>query len=422
MKTVNLSYGKTGIVIDVPEDADIFIPRYQAGLTDETCAIRQALRNPIGTAPLSQKVHPGDKAVIVHTDITRPTPNHQILPVLLEELEEAGIHRSDITLLNALGTHRQQTESELRKMLGDSIVEHYACIQHNAWDDANLASLGKTSLGHPVRINRAYINADVKILTGFIEPHPLAGFSGGPKSVLPGIAGFESVLSNHGRNMIAHPKATWGVTEGNPIWEEMCDVAQRTEPTLLVNVTLNRQHQITGVFAGDLISAHKAGCAFVGSQALIRVDHAYDIVVTTNGGYPLDQNLYQSCKGISAASRVVRQGGAIILVAACQDGLPMHGNYISLLQRGGSPQGVLDMLAVPGFASPDQWAVQNQAQDQLHADVYVHSQGLTDDQIRLALFTPLHDLPAALDEFRHRYGCRICVLPEGPLVIPTLVA
>jgi nickel-dependent lactate racemase len=260
----------------------------------------------------------------------------------------------------------------------------------------------------------------MKILTGFIEPHPFAGFSGSSKGVLPAIAGFESVLSNHGCDMIAHPKTTWGVTEGNPVWEEMREVAQRTKPSFLVNVTLNKQHQITGVFAGDLISAHQAGCAFVSSQALVQVDHLYDIVITTNGGYPLDQSLYQSCKGISAASRVVRQGGAIILVAACQDGLPTHGNYISLLQQGGSPQGVLDLLAIPGFSAPDQWATQIQAQNQLQVDVYVHSHGLTDNQIRLALLTPVHDLPTTLEEFGRKYGHRLCILPEGPQAIPTL--
>ncbi|RPH58295.1 MAG: DUF2088 domain-containing protein, partial [Chloroflexi bacterium] len=298
--------------------------------------------------------------------------------------------------------------------------------------------------GNPVRINRAYAEADVKILTGFIEPHFFAGFSGGPKGVLPSIAGFESVLSNHGREMISQPRATWGVTAGNPIWDEMCEMAQRTNPTFLVNVTMNDARQLTGVFAGEMLSAHAAGCAFVAEHALVSVEAPYDVVITTNSGYPLDQNLYQTIKGLSAAARVVRPGGALVMCAACNDGLPNHGKYAELLQQGGSPQGVLALLSQPGFSAHDQWQVQIQAQVQLKADVYVHSGGLSDDDIRRALFTPLRQaqdsalrlaegtalrlaqdsalsLPAALESLLTRYGPRLCVIPNGPQVIPTLL-
>lgn len=419
MQHVSLAYGKTGLSITAPDDAEILISRQAPGLPDAPAALLAALRHPIGAAPLREQVRAGQTVAIVHTDITRATPNALILPVLLAELEAAGIRRADITLINALGTHRPQTDAELRAMLGDFIVENYHCTQHNAWDDAHLVSFGVTSRGNPVRINRAYAEADVKILTGFIEPHFFAGFSGGPKGVLPSIAGFESVLSNHGREMIAHPAAAWGVTHGNPIWEEMFEVAQRTAPTFLLNVAMNDARELTGVFAGDLAAAHAAGCAFVAEHALVNVASPYDIVITTNSGYPLDQNLYQTVKGMSAAARVVRKGGAIVMCAACNDGLPDHGQYAQLLTQGGSPQGVLEMLAQPGFSAHDQWQVQVQAQIQLRADVYVHSDGLTDAQITRALMSPLRrltDLPALY----RRYGHRIGVLPNGPLTIPTL--
>ena len=420
MKT-HLAYGRNGIELDLPERAVVLTPRPAPILPDETAAIRDALRAPIGSPPLRSLVQPDDKVVIVHTDLTRATPNSLILPVLLEELEGAGIDRDNITLLNALGTHRPQTPVELRGMLGDFIVDNYRCLQHDAWDDKNLVSFGETSLGHPVRLNRFFVEADVRILTGFIEPHFFAGFSGGPKGVLPSIAGFESVLSNHGREMIAHPKATWGVTTGNPIWEEMREVALRAAPTFLLNVALNDRREITAVFSGDVIQAHAAGCAFVGEHALVPVEQPFDVVVTTNSGYPLDQNLYQAVKGVSAAARVVRPGGAIILVAACADGLPAHGGYAELLHRGGSPQGILDLLSQPGYHAHDQWTVQVQAQIQLKAEVYVHSDGLSDDEIRSALFIPVRDLPAALANLEEKYGPRLCVLPDGPLTIPTLV-
>ncbi len=420
MKSVTLAYGKTGLPLEVPDIADILTSRQAPGLPDEAAAIQGALRSPINAAPLREKVKPGDTVVIVHTDITRATPNALILPILLRELEAAGVRRSDITLINALGTHRPQTEPELRAMLGDFIVESYRCLQHNAWDNDNLISFGVTSRGNPVRINRAYAEADVKILTGFIEPHFFAGFSGGPKGVLPSIAGFESVLSNHGVEMIAHPNATWGVTRGNPVWDEMFEMAQRTNPTFIVNITMNDARQLTGVFAGELESAHAAGCAFVADHALLKVAVPYDVVITTNSGYPLDQNLYQTIKGMSAAARVVRQGGAIVMCASCNDGLPNHGKHAELLAQGGSPLGVLAMLSQPGFSAHDQWQVQTQAQIQLKADVYVHSDGLSADDLRRALFTPIN-LPIAMESLLSRYGPRLCLIPNGPQVIPTLI-
>jgi len=401
---------------------DVLEPRFLPGLPDENAALRKGLRAPIASPPLAELVAPGNRVVVVHTDITRATPNDRILPVLLDELEAAGIKRKDITLLNGLGTHRPQTEAELRAMLGDRVVENYRCLQHDCHDDANLVSLGETSLGHPVRINRFYLEADIRILTGFIEPHFFAGFSGGPKAVLPALAGSESVSTNHGLRMIAHPRATWGVTEGNPIWEEMREVALHTRPTFLLNVTLNARREITGVFAGDMLTAHARGCAFVRENAMAGVEKPYDMVVTTNSGYPLDQNLYQSVKGMGAASQIVREGGAIIIVAACEDGLPAHGRYAALLAEAKSPQGVLDMISRPGFSAQDQWQVQTQAQIQLRADVYVYSDGLTDRQITDALFIPCRDIEATVSQLAERYGpqARICVIPEGPQTIPYL--
>lgn len=416
---VQLAYGRHGLSVTLPDCADVVTSRYIPGVPDEAAALRAALAEPIGSAPLAEKVRPGDSVVIVHSDITRATPNDRILPVLLGELEAAGIARQDIRLLNALGTHRPQTDAELRAMLGSEIVENYCCLQHDAFDDANLIPLGVTARGNPVRVNRHYMEADVKILTGFIEPHFFAGFSGGPKGVLPALAGAESVTSNHGHAMIGHPKAAWGVTEGNPIWEEMREVALMTQPTFLLNVTLNADRQITGVFGGDLLAAHRAGCTFVREQAMVAVDGLYDIVVTTNSGYPLDQNLYQCVKGMSAARQIVRQGGAIILAGACQDGLPDHGRYAELLRAAGSPRGVLEMVAQPGFEAQDQWQVQVQALIQEHADVYVYSDGLADRQIEEALFRPCRNIEATVCMLRETLGAdaRLCVLPEGPQTV-----
>ena len=372
--------------------------------------------------PSKNRISPGQKVVVVHSDLTRATPNRRILPVLLQELEEAGVRDRDITLLNGLGTHRPQTEAELRELLGDDIVDRYRCLQHDAWNEAGLVRLGTTSFGHPAGINRTYLEADFRIVTGFIEPHFFAGFSGGPKGVMPGIAAAETVLANHGKEMIAHPNATWGITLGNPIWEEMREIALLTRPDFLLNVTLNAKREITGVFAGDMLTAHRAGCEFLKQSAMVKVDEPYDIVITTNSGYPLDQNLYQSVKGISAARQIVRKGGAIVIATACQDGIPNFGHYAELLSQTDDPSVMLDLIDRQAKATPDQWQVQIQALIQQHADVYVYSGGLSPAQIQKAMFRPARSIEETVTGLLSRYGAaaRICVLPDGPQTIAYL--
>lgn len=414
MKRVSLAYGKTGLTIQVPDHAQVLRPKPISGIRNETKALKDALATPVGTPPLAQLAAGKSRVVVTHSDITRATPNNRILPVLLHNLEKAGVERSAITLINALGTHRPQTEFELRQMLGSEIVDRYRCKQHNAWDDEGLRIAGTTRNGRTVRLNRDIVEADLVIFTGFIEPHFFAGFSGGPKGALPALAGHESVLTNHSYQMIADPRATWGITNGNPVWEEMAEVAQFVRPLFLLNVTLNTNREITGVFAGDVITAHQQGCDFTRVSAMVPVKTPFDAVITTNSGYPLDQNLYQAVKGMQAAKGIVKPGGTIILVARCEDGLPSHGHYAELLAKAGSPKAVLDQLKRPGFSIQDQWQVQIQAQIQQHAKVFVYSDGLSDDEIKSALLTPTSDIEKTVSELKAQ---RLCVLPDGPLTI-----
>ncbi|MHC4442160.1 MAG: nickel-dependent lactate racemase [Planctomycetota bacterium] len=420
-KTVHLAYGKDGLDVEVPVEATVIEPQYVAGLPHERDSLLEALRRPINSPPLVELAKPGDRVVIVHTDITRATPNKLILPPILAELADAGVQREDITLLNALGTHRAQTADEMKGMLGEEILANYRCLQHDANDDANLVHLSTTQLGHDVRINRLFAEADVRILTGFIEPHFFAGFSAGPKGVLPSIAGAESVLDNHGAKMIGHPQATWGITRGNPIWEEMLEAARMAKPSFILNVTLNRDKQLTGVFAGEMEAAHQAGTRFVKQSAMVPVAEPFDIVITSNSGHPLDLNLYQAVKGMSAAAQIVKQGGSIIVAAECWDGIPEHGEYAALLHQAKNPAEILARIESPGFASPDQWQVQIQVKIQLKADVYVRSDGLTDQQIIEALLKPCKKIEDTLAELTTEHKTApptICVLPEGPLTIP----
>lgn len=419
-KCVHLAYGKRGLDVSVPEHAVVIEPKFVAGVADERAAIVEAIRNPIGTRPLRELVRPGQTAAVVHTDITRATPNDRLLPPILAELEAAGIRRQDISLLNALGTHRPQTHEELVGMLGAQVVANYRCLQHDGNDDANLVRVGTTRFGHDVRVNKQYMDADIKILTGFIEPHFFAGFSGGPKGVLPSIAGAESVLDNHGAKMIGDAKATFGITQGNPIWDEMLEAARMTQPTFLVNVSLNRDKRITQVFAGELFAAHQAGCKFVGECSMVPVAEPFDIVVTSNSGYPLDLNLYQAVKGMSAAAQVVRPGGAIIIASECWDGIPEHGPFGKLLRQYAGAAELLKAVESPGFASADQWQAQTLARLRLKAEIYVKADGLSDEQITQSLLQPCHSIEETIAALSAKHPAgrpSICVLPEGPVTI-----
>ena len=417
---VELKYGQTGLTVQVPDEATILLPKQAPGVPDEQQAIETALREPTGCPPLRDMVSPDDQVVIVFSDITRPMPNNRVLPVLLQEL--AHVPRERSLLLNALGTHRANTPSELEEMLGKEIVRSYTVIQHDAWDDDNLADLGVTQCGHRVAVNRCFHEATFKILTGFVEPHFFAGFSGGPKAIMPGIANIDAIMDNHGYEMLRHPLATWGRTEGNPLWEEILEVAMMACPDFLLNVTLNRQHQLTGVFAGGLVQAHARATEFARETAMIAVDEPFDIVLTTNSGYPLDINLYQAVKGMSCAAQVVKSGGSIVIAAECRDGVPDYGEYRRLVHEAGSVQGILDMIGQPGFRCQDQWEAQLQARVQQIADVYVYSDYLADNEIQSMLLYPCRNIEATLADLRGKYGAeaRICVIPEGPQTIPYL--
>ncbi len=417
---VHLAYGRRGLDVSLPAAAHVTIlePRYVPGLPDEDAAMRAALREPTGTTAVRDLVSPDTSVTIVFSDLTRPQPRERMLPLLLAEIETVPSDR--ITLINGLATHRPNSDAELREMLGDAVLSRYRVIQHRATDRDKVVCLGKTRFGRDAWVNREYLEADVKILTGFIEPHIFAGFSGGPKAVLPAVAGAEIILGNHSGQMLSHPKATWGVTHGNPIWEEMLEVAQMTEPDFLFNVALNRDKQVTGVFAGGLVAAHAAGTAHVRESAMVPVDEPFDVALTTNAGYPLDLDLYQTVKGMSAAAQVVRKGGAILVASECWDGIPSHGNYRKLLWEASSPQDLWDRVTAPDFRALDQWEAFLHARLCLHAHIHIYADGLSDEQIRHAMLTPCRDIESTLEELLGHYGPRLCVLPQGPMTIPYL--
>jgi nickel-dependent lactate racemase len=357
---------------------------------------------------------------IVFSDLTRPMPNDRALPPLLDELALAGVPDEHVVLINALGTHRPQSEQELACMLGQEIVKRYQIVQHDAWSD-DLVEVTENAAGHRVGVNRAYAEASVRILTGFIEPHFFAGFSGGPKAVLPGIADIDSIMDNHSGDMLADSNATWAVTEGNPVWEEIAAVARATAPTFLLNVTLNQKREITGVFAGDMVAAHREGVAFVRETAMQLVPRPVDVVITSNSGYPLDLNLYQAVKGMSAAAQIVRPGGDIVIAAECWDGIPDHGEYRKMLWEAESVDELWETVTAPGFRRHDQWEALVQARIQRKATVHVYADGLSDEELERALVIPCRSIEETVAQLRQdKAEGTIAVLPDGPQTVPSV--
>src|ERR1700677_1267482 len=344
---IDLAYGSGFLPLDLPEDrTTVIAPTHRPGLPDERAALITALENPVAASPLRRWIKPRDRVCIAFTDLTRATPNDRLIPWLLDYL--SGVPRDQITLLNQLGTHRPNTVAELEKLLTPEVVRHYRVLNHEPENDSALVPFGAMQDGTPALINHHLAEADVRIITGFIEPHFFAGFSGGIKGIIPGCGGLRSIASNHGFKNIGDPSSTFGLTVGNPLWEELRDVALRVGPSFLLNVTLNEQRDITGVFAGDLIEAHRAGCEFVRQSAMQKVTAPFDIVVTTNSGYPLDLNLYQGVKGMSAGARILKKGGLLILACECREGIPAGSPLDQLFLDARGPEEILVLLSTPG--------------------------------------------------------------------------
>jgi len=419
---VNLAYGQGWLPVEFPDGRTAVIePGHTPGLADEKAAVLRALEQPIGALPLLKLITAKTKVCILFTDITRATPNDRIIPWLLAHLETV-LPRENITLLNQLGTHRPNTKAELEKMLTPRVVAEYRVLNHEPENDDALQQVGVMSDGVPALLNKHALAADLRIVTGFIEPHFFAGFSGGIKGIMPGVGGLRSVMSNHGFRNIGDPNATFGINDGNPLWEELRDIALKAGPSFILNVTLNEERQITNVFAGDILKAHKTGTEFVRQNAMQAVDESFDVVVTTNSGYPLDMNLYQGVKGMSAGARIIKPGGTLILAAECSEGIPTNSPLDQLLRAVSSPEELLGLLAQPGFVRAEQWQAQIQAIIQRKARVLVHSK-IPDEVIRAAHLQPCHDIAAEVASCLCDLGpgARVAVLPQGPLTIPYLV-
>ncbi|AYC43849.1 MULTISPECIES: nickel-dependent lactate racemase [Streptomyces] len=417
---VRLAYGRSGLDIDVdPRTATVVEPVHHEAAPDQSAVLRAALRDPVAGPPLRERVRPGQTVAISACDGTRPQPRHLMIPAVLDELD--GIVRlEDVVVLVATGTHRGNSEAELRAMFGDEVVDSVRIVNHDARDAGQLTWMGTYGKDVPVWLNREWVEADVRITTGFVEPHFFAGFSGGPKLVAPGLAALETVLVLHDAARIGDPRATWGVIHGNPVHDDVRAIAEATGVTFALDVVLNRDKDVVAAFGGDLLPMHAAATAAAKRMAMRPVPAPFDVVVTTNSGFPLDQNLYQAVKGMSAAYQVVRPGGTIVCAAECRDGFPDHGSYREVLASAASPQALFDDISARTETVPDQWQVQIQARIQSGSRVVMRTGFLSDADLATAHLEQTRDISATVAEALAAAGpgARVCVLPEGPQTIP----
>jgi lactate racemase len=418
---IRLDYGTEGLSVEIPSsEITVLAPRHLPGVADEQASFREALRNPIESPPLRELILSADRVAIVIPDITRPCPSQRLLAWTLEELSH--VPDGNLVIISGTGSHRMNTREELLSLVGPDLVARVRVVNHTAHDPSMVAPAGRTADGRTVLLNKEYLEADRRIVIGFIEPHFMAGFSGGCKGIFPAVADIDSIMHYHRAEVIGDPRSTWGRLEDNPTQEQIRHNGSLVPPDFCINVTLNRERRITGIFCGDVMAAHGEGCSFARETAMIPCPKPFPIVVTTNSGYPLDQNLYQTVKGMSAAAQIVSEGGLIVTASRCNDGFPAHGNFRKLLFGHASPRAILETIMAPGFSMYDQWEAQLLAIILSKARVALCSE-IPEEEVRRAHLLAVSSVSACIENELAQIGrgAPIAVLPEGPMTIPYLV-
>ena len=418
---VRLDYGKDGLWVDLPSERvmDVLDIKVSQPLRDPGRTIRERLLDPIASPPLSDLAKGRKSACVVISDITRPVPNQVILPPLLEMLEENGIARNRITLLVATGIHRPTTEEELISMVGEKIFRNYRIVNHMARKKETMTYLGETSAGAPIFVDSTYLAADLKVTTALIEPHLMAGYSGGRKTICPGICGVETMRVLHGPELMGSPRAAEGIIEGNPFHEQALEVAKRVGVDIILNVSMDAARRITGIFAGDLEKAHEAGMRFVAQQATAYVPEPVDIVVTTGAGYPLDLTFYQIIKGMTAVLPILKEGGTTVIASQCAEGIGGP-EFTSLLRELEGPEDFEERIRTPDFFMIDQWQIQELCKALGWGKVYFYTEEISREEIRNLMVTPISSVAEGVEGALAEYGkdARIAVIPKGPYVMP----
>jgi lactate racemase len=419
----DFAFGKTGLSVDLPTGPRyrILEARQAASLPNPIAAVEAALDSPTGGAPLEELARGRQSAAISVCDITRPAPNRLVLPPVLRRLEEAGIPREQITILIATGLHRPATDAEIREICGETVAERYRVVNHDARNLAQHRHLGTTRSGTPVYIDERFMSAALHITLGFIEPHLMLGFSGGRKLIAPGLAAQQTIKVLHSPKFMRDPRVVEGSIDDNPLHRELLEIARMARHDFVVDVALGRgvpgARPICGVFAGDPVAAHRSGVEFVSEVMLETLDEPVDAAITTAAGYPLDLTFYQAIKGVTAAAHIVKTGGRILLMAACEEGAGAA-EFSRMLRENPSDREFLRRIA-DAPVTIDQWQLEKLALVTGNAEVSIYAPGLPREYHASFWGRVYSTAPEAIDALTAGLarGASVAVIPEGPYVM-----
>jgi nickel-dependent lactate racemase len=416
----HLEYGRTGLDVDLPESNVVKCLGYRPAepIADPRSALCQLLAQPMGSASLAELAKGREDACILISDVTRPVPNALILPPILAALEHAGIPRKEITILVATGLHRPNVGDELMEMVGREVAENYRIVNHHGKERPEHSYLGKSPRGVPIWIDSRYVKADLKIATGLIEPHFMAGFSGGRKLICPGIAALETIKVWHGPDFLEHPCARSGCLENNPVHEENTWIARRVGCDFIVNTVIDAQRRVLKLVAGDMEAAFLEGVEFVRGLVVDTVPEPVDIVVTSAAGYPLDTTFYQSVKAMVAASAIVKSGGTIVMAAGMSEGIGSV-EFRKIFEDHPTLQGFMEQILAKKYFMPDQWQLEELAKARSKARIVAVTEGLPAATLNTLFVESAESVERAVADALNVYGpqATIAVIPKGPYVI-----
>jgi len=428
MIEVKISYGKEQIPVLIPEKNFLDIVKLPEipELSDEEGAIINALENPIGMSPLRQLASPGQKVAIIVDDITRPTPTKKLLGPIVNILEDMGILDQNVTVIFSTGSHRSHTIEEKAMLLGEEYLSRFHVMDHDANDTKNMINLGRTSRGTPVEVNRYLIEADLKILTGLIKPHSYAGYSGGGKSILPGVCSMNTIIADHDYESTLHEFALLGQIDGNPMRKDIEEAASMIPNCFMLNTIMTPDKKIAAVVAGDMIKAHRAGANILDTWVKMPTKGPGDIIVA-GCSHPTSISLYQAANAISTCLRIptpiVKEAGTVIVTAPCPEGIGSDGPFYQLVSEAKSPEEVLNKLQQPGFFVHDQWAAQSYCGDLAKVNLIMVSETLDEAILRKMLAEYAFSVQAALENTLKKYGpsSKVIVVQDASSVIPVLI-
>ncbi|MGH8631981.1 MAG: nickel-dependent lactate racemase [Burkholderiales bacterium] len=420
---VELSYGKGFLPVEFDERWQVSVIRKPPMPVepDPQSAVRAALSQPVDARILAAEAKGARSACVLICDITRPVPNHLLLPAILKQLLEAGLRKDSIVVLVATGLHRPNEGGELEELVGDRwVLDNFRVENHFARNDADHVDLGATARGTPVRLDRRFVEADVKIVTGLVEPHFMAGYSGGRKVIAPGIAHQDTITTFHNARFMSHPKADNCTLEGNPLHEEQLQIVRRLGRVLAVNTVLDEHRRLSFVNYGEVLASHLQSVAFVERYARVPVGRRFRTVVTSAAGYPLDQTYYQTVKGMVGPVDILEPGGNLIVVSECSEGVGSQ-EYADAQRRliAQGPEQFYRSISGKSFADIDEWQTQMQLKPMGQGTVHLYTGGLPESQHALTGVRMVASAADAVHASVQRTGeRRVAVIPEGPYVVP----